>query len=419
MQGGNLRPVTRLDSARGETAHTYPQFLPDGKHFLFLVRSGTTENNGIYVGSLDSNSKTKIVSADFNAVFVPGYLAFVRGDALVAQRFDWESGRLEGEGVPLASHVFTTPRTLGVAAAIFSISPAGLFVYRNGESQITPLVWFDRQGRRVDTVGEPGLYSNPALSPDGKRLAVARSDSASSKRDIWIIDLARHTSSRLTFDPADDTNATWSPDGSRIAFSSDRKGVRDLYAKLASGTGEDELLLQTGIQKTALDWSPDGRVLLFHSDRKLWTLPLSADRKPHELMNWPDQATFSPDGKWIAYKSSESGRSEVYVQPFPLNGGKWQISNAGGSEPYWRHDGKELYYMTAGSLMAVAIQTGPQGIEAGTPAKLFEAPVSGTIGRSRFVAAADGQRFLFVTASEHVSSLAIEVVINWPALLKH
>src|SRR5262249_49358464 len=157
--------------------------------------------------------------------------------------------------------------------------------------------------------------------------------------------LARRTSSRFTFDPADEMNPVWSPDDSRIAFSSDRKGVRDLYVKSANGAGEDQLLLQTGIQKSALDWAPNGHALLYHSDGKLWELPFPAERKPRVVLEGRReisyQATFSPDGKWLAYRSSESGRSEIYVQPYPAGGGRFQISNAGGDEPSWRRDGKE------------------------------------------------------------------------------
>jgi Tol biopolymer transport system component len=420
MQGGVAKQLTHLDSANNESAHAYPQFLPDGKHFQFLVRGGRVEATGIYVGSLDDSRKTKVVTTDYNALFSPpGFLVFARGETVVAQRFDWKSGRLEGESVSLVPQVWTQPPSLATSIAGFSISTTGILTYRPAEFQATPLVWFDRQGKRLDTIGEAALDTNPALSPDGKRLAVSRTGSSTSKRDVWTIDPLRRTGSRLTFDPADETNPVWSPDGSRIAFSSDRKGVRDLYVKPASGVGQEELLVQTSTSKSLLDWSPDGQTLLYHSDGKLWGLPLTGERKPVVLIGVgrPDQGSFSPDGKWIAYRALETGRAEVYVQPYPPSGGKWQISNSGGGEPYWRRDGKELFYMAGNTLMAVAISAGPAGFEYGAPVKLFEAPVTAYIRRNRFVAAADGKRFLMVTAPDQMSSEAIEVMVNWSALM--
>jgi len=354
--GGEIKPATRLDSAREETDHGPPQFLPDGKHILLQVRSRLAENTGTYIASLDGNGRRQVLASNYNAMFAPpGYLIFVRGATLVAQRFDWQSNRLMGEAVSLAPQIWTPPLSLGALFAGFSVSTSGLVVYRAGEPQITSLVWFDRQGKRLEAVGEPAFYSNPALSPDGKRLAVGRAEPRKRKRDIWVLDLERRTSSRLTFDPADDTNPAWSPDGSRIAFSSDRKGVRDAYAKSSSGAGEEQLLAQSDSGKNVLDWSPDGRILAYNTETKVWRVTLSSEMRSAMLIGerGADEASFSPDGRWIAYRSFESGQSEVYVQPFPIGGGKWQISNSGGSEPYWRRDGKELFYMNGNVLMAV------------------------------------------------------------------
>ena len=424
-QGGDLKPATQLDAARGETSHGGPQFLPDGKHFVFQAASRTSENAGLYVGSLDSRDKKRLLATNFNAALgPPGLLVFPRGDMLAAQRFDSQSGRLEGEAIPLASQVWNlnvTSSAADVAYACFSSSATGVLAYRTGEFQQTPLVWFDRRGKRIETVGEPAQYSNPTLSPDGKRLAIGRTDAQGRKRDIWVIDLVRGGSSRFTFDPADDMNPVWSPDGTRIAFSSDRKGVRDLYVKPMSG-GEEELVAQSDIQKSLLDWSPDGRTLMYHSGGKVWGLAL-AEPKPRVIFgdgHQNYQATLSPDGKWVAYRSNETGWLEIYVQSLASAGGKWQISNAGGSEPYWRRDGKELFYIGGNALMAVSIASGPSGFEHGTPVKLFESAfTASTSGRNRYVASADGQRFLIVSASDQASSSPIEVVMNWPALVKH
>ena len=195
-----------------------------------------------------------------------------------------------------------------------------------------------------------------------------------------------------------------------------------MYVKSASGVGEEELLLQSDVQKSLLDWSPDGRILVYPGNGKLWGLPLSNERKPVALLggdSGQDHASFSPDGKWIAYRSFESGRPEVYVQPFPPSGGKWQISNSGGGEPYWRRDGKELYYMNGNTLIAVPVQAGPTGFANGTPIKLFESSATTVVRRNRFVTTADGQRFLIVTAAEQTSSAPIEIVLNWQAQLRH
>jgi Tol biopolymer transport system component len=287
------------------------------------------------------------------------------------------------------------------------------------------LVWVDRTGKELGTVGEPGDYSNPALSPDERRLAVGRMDPRA-RRDIWVFDLIRGTSSRLTFDPADDMNPTWSPDGNWIAFTSDRKGQRNLYRKLASGTGEDEILWESEERKNVEDWSRDGRTILMNctppgkTGPDVWALPLTGDRKPVPVLSGAyseDQAQLSPDGRWLAYRSSESGRSQIYVQNFPPSGGKWQISTEGGNDPQWRRDGKELFYISGSKLMAVEIKAAGATVEAGLPKELFELR-AGPILRNRYVPAANGQRFLVVGINEQTSSAPIHVVLNWQAGLR-
>jgi Tol biopolymer transport system component len=421
--GGEARVARQLDSAREETSHGPPQFLRDGKQTLFQVRSSRAENSGIYIGPADMSRATRVLTTNFNALFAPpGHLIFVSGATLVAQKFDWQTGRLESGGaVSLAPQVWVPLVTSGPAFAGFSVSTTGIVAYRTSEAPITPLVWFDRQGKRLETIGEPANYTNPALSPDGKRLAVGRFDPFAHTRDVWVLDLKRRTSSRFTFDPADELNPVWSPDGDRVAFSSSRNGVRNLYVKRSSGAGEEELLFQSNADKNVLDWSLDGHSLTYNSEAKLWGLTLSGERKPVLLSGElrSDQGSFSPDGKWIAYRSFQSGLSEVYVQAFPPSGGKWQISTSGGSEPYWRQDGKELFYLNGNTLMAVTIQVGPTGLEKSTPVKLFDVAATTNVGRNRFVAAANGQRFLFVTATEQVSSAPIEIVLNWQAQLRH
>jgi Tol biopolymer transport system component len=346
----------------------------------------------------------------------------------MAQSLDARKLELSGEPFPVAEQILTFGTSTAVVVAHFSVSANGSLAYRNGaEAGQSEMVWLDRQGRRLGTVGEPAEYSNPALSPDEKQLAVDRVDPKTRTRDIWLFDLARGASSRLTFDPADDLSPTWSPDGKRVAFTSERNGHRDIYQKLASGTGEDELLLE-GERRNMEDWSPDGRFLIYNMGGPVvQAFPIGGDRKPVTLLKNSvgsvNQAQVSPDGQWIAYRSTESGKGEVYVQPFSAGGqtstGKWQVSTNGGEQPQWRRDGKELFYISAGNqLMAVDTQGGSSGLHAGIPKPLFAVRISPTIRRNHYVVAANGQRFLAVMPLERAASSPITVVVNWMAGLK-
>ncbi len=290
--GGESRAITAVDRSRRESSHGFPQFLPDGRHFLYTATAQVPENNAVFVASLDSKDVKRLVNTNLNAAYArdasgQGYLLFTRATTLMAQAFD--AGRLElaGEPFPAAENMSIAADLGGPFLALFSVSDTGVLAYaRGGGSGLKKeLAWFDREGKRLGAVGEPGDYSNPAFSPDEKRLAVARVDPQANSRDIWIFDLARGTSSRFTFDPADDFNPTWSPDGARIAFTSVRKGNRNLYLKSAAGAGGEEPLLESEAQKSVTDWSPDGRYLLFNSSETgalddVWAIPLEGDRKP-------------------------------------------------------------------------------------------------------------------------------------------
>ncbi len=239
-----------------------------------------------------------------------------------------------------------------------------------------------------------------------------------------MLDLTRGVSSRFTFDKADETNPVWSPDGSRIAFSSSRKGNRDIYWKAASGAGADEPLLEAAASTSVEDWSADGKLLLFNiNSHEIDALPMSGDRKPYPVLKAPFAQTrgnLSPDGRWIAYVSEESGRLEVFVQNFPPAGGKWQISTSGGTEPSWRRDGKELYFLNGTKLEAVDVKAAGSSFEAGIPKDLLDVPVVGeTTRRNRYVATADGQRFLFVTSPKTLDTTPFTVVENWQTAFKH
>jgi len=397
-------------------------------------------NWNISVASLDSQENTRLLGALSKAVYAPpGYLLFVREGTLMAQPFDAKRIELTGEAFPVAEDVEDS-RTTGNAA--FTVSTNGSLVYRSGSgsgSGETRLAWFDRQGKQVGTLGPPGEYRNPRLSPDGKRVAVDRL--VSGNKDIWLLEVERGTASRFTFDPAEDRYPTWSPDGSRIVFDSLRgeAGGRSLYQKASSGAGNEELLLMAG--GSPRDWSPDGRSIVFtQMDRivnDLWVLPLDGDprqagtsprqagtegHKPVPFLKTPFSealANLSPDGRWVAYVSDESGKPEVYVQSFPTPSGKWQVSTEGGNQPRWRRDGRELFYVSPDrKLMAVPVRLGST-FEAGAPAALFEAninPAAGSAGIGhQYDVTADGQRFLLNLEPRETSTAPLTVVLNWQA----
>jgi Tol biopolymer transport system component len=430
--GGEPKPLTKLDAGRKEATHQFPRFLPDGKRYTFLARLSESQDQGTLVlGEVGSQDVRYLTEATSGAEYSPpGYLLFARGQRLFAQRVEERSMELSGAAETLPE--IELPASGVWAGLYFSTSRAGNLSYREAAESRIVLSWFDRAGKRLSTLGEAAHYSNPALSPDGKKLAICRAGSQGDTRDIWLIDLGRETNSRFTFDPGDDLNPVWSPDGSMVAFTSTRKGARDIYMKASSGVGEDRLLLASKVQKNLEDWSRDGRFLLYNTSREgrieLWVLPLQAGPagapgEPKPAVQAPgaaDQGRFSPDGRLIAYRSNESGRNEIYVQPFPAVGGKWQISNNGGTEPYWRDDGREIYYVAGTKIMAVGVKPGPAGLEAGMPGELFPVQLAGATRRSRYLATGDGKRFLVFTVHEGgEEDKPISVVLNWTSLLKH
>ncbi len=420
--GGEATPATTLDASRQEVAHLWPQFLPDGRHFLYFAQSARPENRGIYVGSLDSKESRSLLSTNNIVAYARSlsgsdHLLFMQGSTLMARPFDARQRVLTGPPFPVAEHINLPPQQVSGRAA-FSVSGNGVLAYGTASGTTTELVWFGRQGERLGTVGEPAEYSLPALSPDDKKLVVCRMNLPARTRDLWLFDLAHGTSSRFTFDPADDINPIWSPDGSRIVFSSNRKGHGNIYQKAASGTGEDELLFESGVTKEIFSWSPDGRFILFREGVDYWAFPLDGNRKPMGPLSIRGNSQVSPNGRWVAYQSDESGRVEVYVQSFPPSGGKWMISAAGGNEPLWRRDGTELFYTAGNKMMAVAVKTDAQVFEAGAPKALFEVRLEAVVRRTRYQVASNGQRFLVNVPLEAPSSAPITVVLNWTAGLR-
>jgi eukaryotic-like serine/threonine-protein kinase len=410
--GGEAKPAMGSGAAQ-----YFPSFLPDGRRFLY--REGSSDA-GIYLGSLDSKEGKRITSGGSGVFVPPSWLLYTRGSTLVAQAFDSGKASLSGDPIPIADQV----TTVGPGGGAFSISQNGVLAYRRISPPLAnDLTWYDRQGKRLGTVGEQATYTNPALSPDGKRLAVSRLDPATITRNIWVLDLARGVSSRFTFDKADETNPLWSPDGSRIAFSSARKGpgLRDIFWKASGGAAAEELLLEDAGDKAVEAWSADGKLLLYNvGSRDTYAVPVSGDRKPYPVLkaSFPqDHASLSPDGHWLAYVSQESGRREVFVQTFPPAGGKWQISNGGGTEPSWRRDGKELFFLGGSKFKAVDVRASGASFEAGIPKDLFEVQLESINRRNRYVATPDGQRFLFVTTPKSLDTVPFVVVQNWQTLL--
>jgi serine/threonine protein kinase len=428
--GGTPLPLP-FDKSRKEKVHHFPYFLPDGHHFLY--RAGLTsayardEPNGIYVGSLDSSEYKMILRTDTYAVYASRHLLFWRDGTLVAQPFDAQGLQLSGEAVPIAEQV---QMNLSEVRASFSVSNNGVLVFQSGSSvgTVNQLVWFDRDGKEAGKTGEVFFGANPRLSPDGQRVVVMNFDFQAGSTDLWLYDSALTRKTRFTFDPAFDSNPVWSRDGSRIFFSSDRKTrmMYDIYQKDASGAHNEELLFESNDFKRPTSASADGRFLAYSrldgpgAKGDIWILPLSGERKPFPFIQTSQfaeaHAQFSPDGRFIAYDSDESGSRQVYVTSFPGPGGKQQVSTNGGDDPVWRKDGKELFFLSDGKMMAAEVKTTGSGLEIGNAKLLFDAH-SGFGGFAHYDVTPDGKRFIVATLGEG-SSAPMNLVVNWDADLK-
>jgi Tol biopolymer transport system component len=344
--GGEPKPITKLQGP--QTTQWFPSFLPDGNHFLF-ADAGTGDRN-IFVGSLESVEARRLLAADSAAVYAPpGYLLFVRQGTLLAQPFDPNKLELTGEAVAVAEQVAFDAIGRG-----FSVSEGGTLEYRTGSGRSDlRLVWVDRSGKVIESVGVPAVYQSPAISPDGKHIAVHRHEDMGG--DVWIVETSGGKTSRLTFDTSqENSQPLWSTDGSHIVFGSHRNGKWGIYRKLSNGTSNDELLFESDALKMPMSWSAAANTILFWvADSKtssdVWALPLSGDRKPFPVLQTAfteAHPQISPDGKWFAYYSNETGRYEIYVQSFPPGRGKWQISGTGGVFPRWRSDGRSFSIWT-------------------------------------------------------------------------
>lgn len=415
-------PVVAMTPAasRGETLVGWPEFLPDGRHFLYLAIGQKREDSLYRVGQLDSTDSVELAASQTQVVFAPpGRLLFVRDGTLVAQPFDPNILKTTGDAVPLAERIGTD----NVGLARFSVSREGTLAYRTGESN-GRLLWVDRAGRELDTLGDAGLYGDPALSPDGTRLAYNQVDPRTGKGDVWIRDLARGVSSRFTFGQGNNGAAVWTPDGKNLVFSSVKADKAEILQKPATGQGEEIVLLSSPHQLLPVSFATDGRFLAYVMQAPdtladIMALPTFGDRTPIPLAVTPFAETLpmlSPDGKFIAYRSNESGRNEIYVRTFPEATGKWQVSVNGGGDPNWRADGKELYFRGVDQkLMAVDVQL-RGSFQAGTPHMLFPASTQAGVGvRNRFSPSPDGSRFITIAPQSREAIGPTTVVLNWEA----
>jgi eukaryotic-like serine/threonine-protein kinase len=443
VYGGEVVQVTQTDPKRGEVVEGGPVFLQDGRHFIYSIFANP-ERTGLYVGSIDEKpaqqDSKRLTESDSTPQYAPsagdslGRLLYLRGDTLMARPFDEKRLQFTGAAVRVADNVGTSG---GTPVGLFSVSSSGILATGSGGGGNRQLVWYDRQGKVLSRVGDPERRDEMELSPDGTRVAEGRVE-LQGIWAVWVMDLARGVSSRFTFNSEGAGSAIWSPDGSQIAYASGGGQWSEIFRKPSNGATKEEVLFDSETAKTPLDWSSDGRWLLYTERGKnlgssLWALPNASgpagvERKPIPYLVTPfneSQAKFSPDGKWVAYSSSESGTVEVYVRPFPASsGGKWLVSNGGGNQVRWRPDGKELFYIApGGALMAVEVHANGSAFEVGAPKVLFRTQILGGLGGGpttdwRYAVSMDGQRFLINTTMEQSAAAPITVVTNWTAELK-
>lgn len=422
--GGNASNFSYPGTTKDENTYRWPVFLPDGEHYLFLAGNirGDTELNKLYLGSIHNPSEKRFLTkTTANGDYANGYVFFVRDGAIQAQKLDLDSYSLTGDVKRVIDNVKLQSRVL---YATFAAGGDIVVAQTAGEVSLSRLTWYDRTGKIISDSVPPDAYGNLAISPDGKYLAIDKTDESNDNTDAFIYDLARSTFRRLTFDPGIDSAPVWSPDGGQVAFTSSRGRSFDIYVKPANGSQPERLLVPTsGVDSLPLDWSRDGQNLLYLVPPDLWVYSF-ADRKPRLFLKANaslNNAQFSPDGKWVAYSSNESGRWEVYVTSFPDARGKWQVSTNGGEQPRWRGDGKEIYFLSADAkLMAASVDTKTE-FESGTPIVLFQTDPRERVATTEVIiydVSRDGQRFLVNTNYNNGSAHPMSLVLNWKSEMK-
>jgi eukaryotic-like serine/threonine-protein kinase len=428
-----------VDVTRTKGNQRFPVFLPDGRHFLYLKRDAAAADNGVYVSSLDGSENRRVLPDVSGIAFAPashgeraGHILFVRENTLMAAPFDPVAARIAGDVFSVADGVSLNSPSSYLPV---TVSASGVLIYEptGAGSGANQFGWYDRTGKFLAWAGTPGKVFNPAISPDGKRVAFQRENSTGS--DLWVLDLNRGVETRFTSDPSSNVAPFWSPGGDKIVFASNRSGVYNLYQKAANGSSREVRLLSNSITDSPEQWSRDGRFIVYFeldtkNKRDLWTLPAEADapdRKPIPFLRSEfDEllGQLSPDNHWMAFTSDRSGRREVYVRPFPLGEDEWTISTAGGQAPRWSGDGKELFFNAAdGKMMAVSVKKAVPGVrplfEPGAPVALFDAHIAPNSDDRYFEydVTDDGRRFLINTSSGTgaVSAPPLTVVTNWLA----
>ena len=421
--GGDCVAITVLSEEIGEISHRHPVFLPDGDHFLYLARRSGP--NVLRVGSLDGETSQDLLETPTNADFADGRLLFYREGTLMAQPFDPVGLELSGEAVPLIEEVLEIP---GASASVFSVSEIGSLVYQTGQSTLnSQLVWRDRTGADLGDLGEPVDQASIALSTDGT-WGAANIDSEEGHDDIWLYETGRGLRTRFTFSPGNEVSPSFSPDGTRVAFSSDRESTTyNLYIKEVGGTGEAELLFASEDRVFPYSWTPDGMTILFVALKgganDLYALPVDGERVPIPLIESEfreGDPIVSPDGRWLAYSSSESGEREIYVTTFPNAERKWQVSVGGGRQPRWTRDGSEIVYISGNwdALMAAEVDPTGQTFKVGSNTKLFDVNLRPDLGRDWDVTA-DGERFILNPSPDRGRVSPLHHVTNWPAILEN
>jgi Tol biopolymer transport system component len=433
---GASSPPTVLDVGQGERVHGLPFFLPDGRHFLYTAGNTTANPASVYVASLDPQETSRLLlPGAVGAMYAQGRVIFLRGTTLMAQSFDAGRRELMGDAAPIAEGIDVAG---GLAnAGAFSVSASGVLAYQTRVGDVrSQLRWVDRGGRQLAALGETAVQNSLELSPDGARAAVSLLDLARNTRDLWIYDVVRGLRTRFTFDPTDELHPVWSPDGSHLAYGSTRKGTLDVYQRASTGgAGQEQALLEGPGNQYLTSWSPDGRFLMYFNGtggsprtlQDLWVLPVVGAHKPTAFVQTEAseaEGRFSPDGRWVAYSSDESGRVEIYVAPFPGPGEKWQVSTSGGTQPRWRRDGKELFYLSLDNKVIAADVNGQAAaFTIGAVQTLFDAraitlPYGQYSPGYCYDVSPDGQRFLINTAEGQTGAIPITLVVNWTAGLK-
>jgi Tol biopolymer transport system component len=421
--GGTPVPVTKIDGSQ-HTSHRWPFFLPDGKHFLYLAihhDPSRAANDSLYYASLDGKENRLLFRSQSNAVYGSGYLLFARSGQLMGQSFDPGSGTLSGEPQSIASGVVDDISTWHTDA---SASNNGLLVLGSGGTADWQLIWTDRTGKQIGIVADKLTNLQTArISPQGDRIAMQID---TGMNDIWVLDLARNVRTRLTFGPVSNTYPVWSPDGKWIAYTSDRNGHSNLYRKRSDGSGAEELLLTDELVTLATDWSADGKTLFYSrgpagSNWEVWALSIEGDRKaklvvPHSGNSFSSMGHLSPNGRWLAYASNESGTTEVYVVAYGGGQGKWQVSTNEGSQPQWSKDGRELYFANDISrvLSVVPVKESDGALQFGMAQALVTTPAT---QQFIFDVSPDDKRILLNVVSQQVNQ-SVTVITNFPAGLK-